>query len=200
MPERPPLQSPTVFSAPRLLSGAESLLLASVGAVIGVLLTVHLCRRSGSTVQAATALAAALVASSLAVAPVTAWAVISDLRNARELTAREAERSGPEGEGLDTAVVDRLAALIPRDATYALAFSPRVHPDHALVFRLWALSSLLPRVAVANPAAADWIVGSERPRRPRQPGACPRIPQRWRSPGRRCEGAPMTGDGSRCCS
>ena len=124
-----------------------------------MLLTVHLCRRSGSTVQAATALAAALVASSLAVAPVTAWAVISDLRNARELTAREAERSGPEGEGLDTAVVDRLAALIPRDATYALAFSPRVHPDHALVFRLWALSSLLPRVAVANPAAADWIVG-----------------------------------------
>jgi len=101
-----------------------------------VLLTVHLCRRSGSTVQAATALAAALVASSLAVAPVTAWAVISDLRNARELTAREAERSGPEGEGLDTAVVDRLAALIPRDATHALAFSPRVHPDHALVFRL----------------------------------------------------------------
>lgn len=159
MPERPPLQSPTVFSAPRLLSGPESLLLASVGAVIGVLLTVHLCRRSGSTVQAATALAAALVASSLAVAPVTAWAVISDLRNARELTAREAERSGPEGEGLDTAVVDRLAALIPRDATYALAFSPRVHPDHALVFRLWALSSLLPRVAVADPAAADWIVG-----------------------------------------
>jgi hypothetical protein len=148
-----------VFSAPHLLTGTEALLLAASGAVLGALLAGFFERRSSAPARAAGAIAGALVVSSLAVAPVTAWAVISDLRAADELTAREAERIGPEEAGIDTAVIDRVAQVVPEDASYALVFGDRVDRDRALVFRLWALSALLPRVAVADPEAADWIVG-----------------------------------------
>jgi hypothetical protein len=148
-----------VFSAPHLLSATEALLLAASGAFLGALLAAFSERRSSGPARAAGAIAGALVVSSLAVAPVTAWAVISDLQAADKLTAREAERIGPEEAGVDTAVIDGVAQLVPENASYALVFGDRVDPDRALVFRLWALSALLPRVAVADPESADWIVG-----------------------------------------
>jgi hypothetical protein len=148
-----------VFSAPRLLTGPESLLLAAVGAAVGAFLVFRFSRWSAARARAAGAIAAALVASSLAVAPVTAWAVISDIRDARQLSERDAARIGPEERGLDTAVLDRVAALIPSDETYALVISDNVDPDRRLLFRLWALSALLPRVAVTDPSSSHWFVG-----------------------------------------
>ena len=150
--------SPAVFAAPRLLTGPESLLLASLGAVLGAMLVAHFGRWSSARARVAGAIAAALAASSLAVAPVTAWAVISDLRSAQRLSARDAERSGPEGYGFDTSVTDRLATLIPVEDTYAIVSSDRIEPNRALVFRLWSLRALLPRVALTDPASADWVV------------------------------------------
>jgi hypothetical protein len=147
-----------VFTAPRLLTGPESLLLAASAAVLGALLAAHFGRWSSSRARAAGAIAAALVASSLAVAPVTAWAMVSDIRASQRLSARDAERIGPEDNGFDTSVTDRVAASIPRDDTYALVFSDRVDPDRSSVFRVWALSALLPRVAVMDPSSSDWIV------------------------------------------
>jgi hypothetical protein len=147
-----------VFTAPRLLTGPESLLLAALGAVLGAVLAAHFGRWSSSSARAAAAIAAALVASALAVAPVTAWAMISDIRASQRLSARDAERIGPEENRLDTSVTDRVAALIPRGSTYALVFPDGVDPDRALVFRLWSLSALLPRVAVTDPSSSDWIV------------------------------------------
>lgn len=147
-----------MFTAQRLLTGPESLLLAASGAVLGALLAARLGRWSSSHARAAGAIAAALAASALAVAPVTAWAMISDIRASQRLAAREAERIGPEEYRLDTAVIDRVAALIPLDATYALVSSDRVNPNRALVFRLWSLQALLPRVAVTDPPSSDWLV------------------------------------------
>ena len=147
-----------MFTAPRLLTGPESLLLAASAAVLGAVLAAHFGNWSSSRARAAGAIAAALVASSLAVAPVTAWAMISDIRASQRLSARDAERIGPEENGFDTSVTDRLAALIPRDDTYALVFSDRVDPARAAVFRVWSLSALLPRIAVTDPSSSDWIV------------------------------------------
>ena len=147
-----------MFAAPRLLTGPESLLLASLGAVLGAVLVARFGRWSSVPARVAGAIAAALAASSLAVAPVTAWAVISDIRSAQRLSAREAERSGPEGYGFDTSVTDRLAALIPAEDTYAIVSSDQGESDRDLVFRLWSLTALLPRVALTDPASADWVV------------------------------------------
>ena len=84
--------------------------------------------------------------------------MISDIRASHRLSSRDAERIGPEHNELDTSVIDRVAAIIPRDATYAVSFSDRLDPDLASVFRLWSLSALLPRIAVTDPSSADWIV------------------------------------------
>jgi hypothetical protein len=147
-----------VFTAPRLLTAPESLLLAASGAVFGALLAARFGRWSSARARTVGALAAAFIASSLAVAPVTAWAMISDIRASQRLSAREAERVGPESYGIDTSAVDRVAALIPRSSTYSLVSSGRLDANRALVFRLWSLSALLPRVAVEDPRTSDWVV------------------------------------------
>lgn len=121
------------------------------------MLAAYLGRWPSSGARAAGAIAGALVASSLAVAPVTAWAMISDIRASHGLSEREAERVGPEAYGFDTSLSDQVAALIPHDATYALVVSESVDRDRALVFRLWFLPALLPRIA-ADASASDWIV------------------------------------------
>ena len=149
-----------MFAAPRLLllTGPESLILAGSGAVLGAVLAAHFGRWSSSSARLVGAVAAAFVASALIVAPVTAWAMISDIRASHRLSSRDAERFGPEESQLDTSVIDRVAAIIPSDATYAVSFSDRLDPDRASVFRLWSLSALLPRIAVTDPSSADWIV------------------------------------------
>lgn len=148
-----------MFSTPHLLTGPESLLLAAAGAVLGAIVAARLARgMPSSSSRAAIAVAAALAASSLAVAPITAWAIVVDLRAAHGLTEREAARIGPEENKLDTATIDRVAALIPRDQTYALVFRESVDPNRALVFRLWSLTALIPRVARTDPISAQWVV------------------------------------------
>ena len=147
-----------MFAAPRLLTGPESLLLAALGAVVGAFLVARFGRWSSSSARTAGAIAAALVASALAVAPVTAWAMISDIRASQRLSGREAERIGPEQNGFDTSVTDSVAGLIPRDDTYAVLFSDQVDSDRARAFRLWSLAALLPRVATTDPLSSDWIV------------------------------------------
>jgi hypothetical protein len=147
-----------VFTAPRLLTGPESLLLAASAAVLGAFLAARFKRWPSSGARAAGAVAAALVASTLAVAPVTAWGIFSDIRAAHRLSERDAERIGPEENLLDTSVIDRVAALIPRGDTYALVLSQTVDVDRRRVFRLWSLPALLPRIASKDPSSSDWVV------------------------------------------
>jgi hypothetical protein len=143
------------------LSTTQTLLLASLGAAAGVLLAVALGwpgRTSTRRAQAAGAVVAALVASSLVVAPVTAWGIASDFRVSRRMDQRLATRIGAEQNHVDTSLTDRVAAVVPESDTYALVISNRVGAGRAGVFQSWTLSALLPRVAVMDPGSADWIV------------------------------------------
>jgi hypothetical protein len=140
------------------LTGVEALLLAGAGAALGALLAARFGRWPSPSARLSGMTAVALAASALVVAPVTAWAIVSDIRTAKQLSTRQAERLGPEENGLDTSLVDRVALVIPPEATYDVAFSDRLDPDRASVFRIWSLTALLPRRAVSDPASADWIV------------------------------------------
>lgn len=147
-----------MFTAPRLLTGPEALLLTASAALAGALLVGRMRAWPTHGSRIAAALAGALAASSLAAAPVTAWAIVSDLRAAKRLSAPAAARRGVVENGVDATLLDRAAALIPERDTYAVVLSARLDPDRAIVFRLWSLTAMLPRIAVVNPRTADWIV------------------------------------------
>ena len=134
------------------------MLLAAAGGVLGIIVAARLAGRWPSHSLAALAIAFALAASSLAVAPITTWAIITDIRASHRLTEHQAARMGPEQHRLDTGTIDRAAALIPRDQTYALVLDDSIDANRANVFRLWSLSALLPRVARADAGAAQWVV------------------------------------------
>jgi hypothetical protein len=142
-----------MFSAPQLLTASETLLLAAAGAAVGIAVWRRLGR--GTAPQL---LGIVLISSTLALAPVTAWAIMSDIRAAKRLTDREAATLGVEERDVDTALVDRVAELIPPGESFALRIAEDVNPERATVLRLWALPALLPRLAVPEPRQADWIV------------------------------------------
>jgi hypothetical protein len=147
-----------VFTAPHVLTGSEALLLTAVAAVFGAFLAARLKRWPTRTTRAVAAIAGALAATSLAAAPTTAWSIVSDARAAHRLSTRDAERLGVEENGVDTTLTDRAAAIIPERETFALVFGSGVSVDRALVFRLWSLGALLPRIALSDRRSADWIV------------------------------------------
>ena len=140
------------------LTGVEALFLAGIGAALGAVLSAHFGRWPSPSARSSGMTAVALATSSLAVAPVTAWAIVSDIRAAKQLSARAAERFGPEDNGLDTSLIDRVARVIPPRATYNVAFSDRIDPERAAVFRIWSLTALLPRRAVVDGFPPEWIV------------------------------------------
>ncbi len=140
------------------LTGVEALFLAGIGAALGAVLSARFGQWPSPSARLSGMTAVALATSALAVAPVTAWAIVSDIRAAKQLSAREVERFGPEEYGLDTSLIDRVAQVIPRGATYDVAFSDRLDPQRASVFRLWSLAALLPRRAVVDGSSPEWIV------------------------------------------
>jgi hypothetical protein len=140
------------------LTGVEALFLAGIGAALGAVLAARVRRWPSRSARFSGMTAVALASSSLAVAPVTAWAIVSDIRAAKQLSALDAERFGPEEYGLDTSLIDRVARVIPRGATYQLVFSDGLDPNRASVFRIWSLAALLPRRAVADGSSPEWIV------------------------------------------
>lgn len=105
-----------------------------------------------------TLVAACLLASVLVSAPFTAWAFVGDVRAARGFSTFDAARVGAESNGIDTRVIDRIARRIPEHASYAIVLAPGADPDVTAVFRIWTLTVLLPRVAVADSRKAEWIV------------------------------------------
>lgn len=140
------------------LTDLDALILASAAAVIGAFLCIRLHRRSTRVVAAVAAVVGALVASSLAAAPVTAWDIVRDTRTNARLSVAMAERFGAENH-YDTSLTDRARAIIPRGQTYWLAYASTIDPARAQVFQFWSLPGMLPRKAVASVRAADWVVG-----------------------------------------
>jgi hypothetical protein len=91
---RTPVTVTTVFSAPRLLTGPESLLLAGMAAIVGGALAARFGRWASPHARSAGTIAAALVASTLVIAPVTASSVDPGDVDGRLRAATERESAG----------------------------------------------------------------------------------------------------------
>ena len=145
--------------------GPLAVALVALGAVLGVAFMLWVRRPleatfaaagpTGRTVAATVALALGL---GVGAAPYLTWRVVEDVRYTSELDPWLVERYGVSVFEVHPAVYDRAAALIPRDATYALRTDPRIERTRRAAFEQWALTTLLPRRAVSNPADARWLL------------------------------------------
>jgi hypothetical protein len=143
-----------VAPGPLALGGfALAVTLASIP--VGVAAGVVLWRTARADLGSAPALLAALaLAAGLAVLPLQLGLAMKRARDNFRIGHAHAERYGPEGRGFDVALVDRVAAILPRDATYYIdARGPGKTP-----LRFWALDWLLPRIAVDSASKAEWVV------------------------------------------
>ena len=99
------------------------------------------------------------LALTLAAVPYVAWRFVEDLRVTTKLDAYEATAAGPIQAYLPGYLVDGARRRIPPGATFATAVSPRIpwQPARA-AFPSLAMQALFPRISVADPRAADYIV------------------------------------------
>jgi len=94
---------------------------------------------------------AGLVAATL-MAPLLGWAALHRTATTARLSRSAADELGAKDAGLDPTVFDRRA-------TYWVGASPRIRSSTTRgAFPLWASGSLLPRILVARPQAAGWVV------------------------------------------
>ena len=147
-----------MLTASYVMTDPLALILGSVAAVTGAFVCIRWHRSSTRVVAAVWGVVGALVASSLAAAPVTAWDIVRDTRANARLSVRATERFGAEENHYDTSLTDRARAIIPRDETYWLAYANTIDPARAQVFLFWSLPGMLPRKAVPSVRTADWIV------------------------------------------
>lgn len=149
-----------MITNPSPLTTAEAFLLCVVAAalVVGFVLMRH--RQSLPVL-----IAVALISTVVATAPFQAWSIVRDAKRSRHYSAFAAARVGAESNGVDTTVVDRAAKLIPRRATYEILLSPANGPSRDGVFRVWALTALLPRLAVEDIHKAQWVLAFGAPPR-----------------------------------
>jgi hypothetical protein len=92
-------------------------------------------------------------------APLVGWVEAHRTAKTARLSPTTAAELGAAEAGLDPTVFDRLSRIVPPHATYWVGTSRRIRPStRSGAFPLWASGSLLPRIEVAKPQAADWIV------------------------------------------
>ncbi len=102
-----------------------------------------------------TLLMATAVAAGCAAIPVVVATQVRAIRANHALGRATAEEFGAtQVLGLNTASFDAVAAAVPNHATYYIESRPN--------FRLWAMNRLLPRISVAKPAEADYVVWEHR--------------------------------------
>jgi hypothetical protein len=105
------------------------------------------------------ALVQAGLAVALLTAPLLGWIHVHKAVTSARLSPAEAAAAGARDAGVDPAVFDRLTRIIPAHATYWVDVAPRLRSsDLVNTVPLWASGALLPRLAVARPEEADWIV------------------------------------------
>jgi hypothetical protein len=79
----------------------------------------------------------------------------------RGLTRLQRELAPARAVDIDPRPIERAAALIPRDATFAILVGrgyPFSHEVSGLTLPAWAAYRLLPRRRVADAATADWVI------------------------------------------
>ena len=107
---------------------------------------------------AVAAVAAAALGVGLGAAPFVAWRVVEDLRYTTGLDPWLAERYGVSVSEIHPSLYDRARTLVPAGDTFAVVVDARVSHERREAFEQWALTTLLPRRAVSDPAAADWLL------------------------------------------
>jgi hypothetical protein len=101
----------------------------------------------------------ACLAVTVCVAPFLVWRIVEDTRYTTGLNASDRDGAGPIQAYLAPYLLDRVPAIVPRNATYAAVVGDRVSQATARkAFPSLAQNVLFPRVAVRDPRDADWVV------------------------------------------
>jgi hypothetical protein len=99
------------------------------------------------------------IVAAVLMAPLVGWVEVHRTAKTARLSSTAAAELGAKDAGLDPRVFERLIRIIPPHATYWTDASSLIRPDTTRgAFSLWAWGSLEPRVAVARPEKADWVV------------------------------------------
>ena len=94
----------------------------------------------------------------LAAFPYVTWRVVEDIRYTSHLDSWLATRYGVSVFRVHPAIFDNAEAHMPRNARYYLASSPTLDSTRRGAFAQWAASWLLPRIAVAKPSEAQYVL------------------------------------------
>lgn len=129
-----------------------------IGLVAAAAAGAALVRRHGvRSPEHVAAVVALLVA--VATAPLLVWRVGHDLAETTSLPQSDRRGAGPIQAFLQPYLLDDAAAVLPPDATYAAVAGPAVPYETARrAFPSLALTVFFPRISVADPAAAEWVV------------------------------------------
>lgn len=90
--------------------------------------------------------------------PYVTWRVAEDIRYTSHLDSWLANRYGVSVFKVHPAIFDNAAAHMSPRARYYLASSPALDTTRRDAFAQWAAGWLLPRVAVATPSAAQYVL------------------------------------------
>jgi hypothetical protein len=138
--------------------GAAGWALLALGAIAFVG-AVAVLRRLLATGPRPTAVASIALALTVAAAPYVAWRFVEDLRVTTKLDSYGATAAGPIQAYLPGYLVDGAQRRVPLGATFATAVSPAIPWQAARVaFPSLAMQTLFPRVSVAAPRVADYVV------------------------------------------
>lgn len=94
----------------------------------------------------------------VAAAPFQIWRVVQDIRYTTSLDPWLAERYGVSVFEIHPSLYDKVLERVPPEATYALRVAPGIDDVTRGAFEQWALTTLLPRRAVAPDGDTRWIV------------------------------------------
>jgi hypothetical protein len=140
-------------SAPGVLGGA----LLAIGLAVAAAAGYHFRDRVGRDLVSRVLLG--VFALTLGVGPFLAWRIVEDLRYTTALDAFERDGAGPIQAFLQPYLLDTARTLIPPQDRYAAVAGSGVSNDTARqAFPSLALDRLFPRISVADPTRADWVV------------------------------------------
>ena len=141
--------------------GPLGLAILAFGLIVGALYAWHvrgrvLAATGGSGSVGAVVLV--LLATTVGTAPFLGWRIVEDIRYTSQIDPWLAPRYGVSVFKVHPEIFDNAARRIPPGDTYYLTSDPKLGRATKAAFHEWALGYLLPRIAVADPAQAGWIL------------------------------------------
>lgn len=138
--------------------GAVGAVLLVLGVVVGLAVVWRVARGAPGD-RAATAIVALCLGTTVGAGPFVAWRIVEDIRFTSSLDDDYRRGAGPIDSYLQPYLLDPVAELLPRDATYhAVVAASGIRDAARSAFRPLALTALFPRRSVSSPGKAGWIV------------------------------------------